>query len=249
MRNSFFVMNSNRLLLSFLLSVVLLGSAPERARAVNIASQGTGIIGVNTAVNSSLGTPYAHAGLSSYVNDTLTLPVDTWNGDQATNGTAHASYAGIIWSSPRTDFVGSLTLQTASFFDGGWFGPNISEPGASGTLNSSYLIAPVVQITLDGGATWSTVPSTSNYVTAMTGVTLPVAFGPPVFASTSFTLTTPVTGINGIRLIGSEGGSASGGFMGLTELGVDASPVPEPSTLSLAGAGLLLASRRRSRAS
>ncbi len=240
-------MNAKPSPLLLLLPVILISGTTRQALAVNIAGQGTGIIGVNTAVSSTLGTPYAHAGLSSYLNDGLTLSVDTWNGDQTHNGTAHASYAGIIWGAPRTDLVNSITLNSSSFFDGGWFGSNGIDPGASGTLNSTYLIAPVVQITLDGGTTWTTVPSTSNYLAAMTGVVLPVAFGPPTASTSVFTLTTPVTGINGIRLIGSEGGSASGGFIGLTEFAVEASPVPEPSAFLTAGAGLLIAGRRRRR--
>ncbi|HEX2746647.1 MAG TPA: PEP-CTERM sorting domain-containing protein, partial [Verrucomicrobiales bacterium] len=193
----------------------------------------------------TLGTPYAHAGQATFVNDLGTAPVDTWNGDQATNATAHVSYVGITFATPRTDFVGSLTLGSATFFDGGWFGPNNSGPGASQPLNASFIIPPVVQVTFNGGATWSTVPSTSNYSTVMSGVTLPVAFGAPTLSTSTFTITTPVTGINGIRLIGSEGGTASGGFMGVTELGVDAQAVPEPGSIALLGAASVLFSRRR----
>jgi hypothetical protein len=55
----------------------------------------------------------------------------------------------------------------------------------------------------------------------------------------------PQTGIDGIRLIGSEGGTASGGFIGVFEMEVEA--VPEPaSALGLAfGAGLLMLRRSR----
>ncbi len=238
-------MNSNTFAAFPLLPVVLLAFGLQKAEAVNIATQGTGIVGVNAAVDSTLGTPYAHAGLATFVNDGGTGSVDTWNGDQATNLTAHVSYVGITFATPRTDFVGSLTLGSASFFDGGWFGPNNNGPGASQPLNATFIITPVVQVTIDGGTTWSTIPSTSNYSTVMNSVVLPVAFGAPTLSTATFTITTPVTGINGIRLIGSEGGPASGGFMGVTELGVDAQPIPEPGSLALLGAAAVLFSRRR----
>jgi hypothetical protein len=240
-----FAMNSQRRLSRLSLPVIALTFGLQSAQAVNIASQGTGIVGVNGAIDSTLGTPYAHAGLTTYVNDGAATPVDTWNGDQPTNATAHVSYVGVTFATPRTDFVGSLTLNSASFFDGGWFGPNNSGPGASQPLNATYIITPTVQITFDGGTTWSTVASTSNYSTVMNGVVLPVAFGAPTLSTTTFTLTSPVTGIRGIRLIGSEGGTASGGFLGLTELGVDATAVPEPGTFALLGSTVLLLTRRR----
>ena len=63
----------------------------------------------------------------------------------------------------------------------------------------------------------------------------------------TFNLTTPVTGVNGVRLIGTEGGTASGGFLGVFELGVNANPIPEPSLLSFAGLAALAFRRRRDR--
>jgi hypothetical protein len=47
-----------------------------------------------------------------------------------------------------------------------------------------------------------------------------VPFGEPTSATATFRLTPPQTNINGIRLVGSEGGTASGGFLGVFELSV-----------------------------
>src|SRR5690606_2189537 len=44
--------------------------------------------------------------------------------------------------------------------------------------------------------------------------------GPPTLVTARFDLDEPQTGINGIRIIGPEGGTASGGFIGIFELAV-----------------------------
>lgn len=225
-----------------LFGVVVMGFASAVASAGNIAGQGTGIIGVNSSIGTSLGTPTVHAGTVSAINDgDLTTHVDTFG------TTMPDGYVGVLFSSPRTDLIQSVTLNNAVFFDGGWFGPNSSGPGAQGTLNSTYLIAPTLQATVDGGVTWTNVPTSDDYVARMTGTVLPVAFGPPTLPSTAtFTLTTPLTGVDGIRLIGSVGGTAGGpGFLGVFELGVNS--VPEPALTGLLGALAvgLLARRRR----
>jgi hypothetical protein len=226
---------------SLVVLVAVVTSAAASANAANIAGEGTGIIGLHTAIDSTLGTPYAHAGSAANVNDAApNTTVDTWN----ENGTQPYSYVGVLFPSARTDVVRSVTLNTAAFFDGGWFGPNGTGPGASGTLTADYLTAPTVQVTFDRGTTWVDAPAMDNYVVALEGTTLPAAFGPPTAANpATFTLTTPVTGINGIRLIGSEGGTASGGFIGVFNLSVDA--VPEPTSVALLTAGGLLVLRRR----
>ena len=80
------------------------------------------------------------------------------------------------------------------------------------------LLEPKVQVTTDG-TTWTDVAATSDYLVAFDGHPLPaVDFGPPTSATALFRLTTPQAGINGVRIIGSEGGIASGGFLGVFEL-------------------------------
>ena len=229
---------------SILLPVVALALSAGSVSAVNIAGAGSGIMGVNTSINSALGTPYIQFGSLTSLNDgnTTSAPIDTYNGATTTP----VSYAGIVWGSPRTDFITSFTLTGATFFDGGWFGPNNSGPGASSALAASHLITPTIQITLDGGTTWTNVGASSDYVADMTGTPTPVAFGPPSFRASVFTLDTPITGIRGIRVIGQEGGTASGGFIGVVEIGVNAEAIPEPGSLALAGlAGAVLLRRRR----
>jgi hypothetical protein len=59
-----------------------------------------------------------------------------------------------------------------------------------------------------------------------------VDFGAPTLATAHFRLTPPLTNINGIRIIGTEGGTASGGFLGVFELGVFTGEVRPPTLLN-----------------
>jgi hypothetical protein len=200
------------------------GTDPNDAASFpdDLALLGTGILGTKDAVDSGTETPVLNAGTASAINDgDLTTHVDTWNN----GGTSTASYVGILWSQPLTNPITSLELNLATFFDGGWFGVNGVSPGAGSVLTAADdLVEPVVQVTSDGGANWTTVADTSDYTNALDGHPLPaVAFGPPTLAKATFTLTTPHTGINGIRIIGTEGGIASGGFLGVFELLVHSS--------------------------
>ena len=183
----------------------------------NLALIGTAIMGVRDTVESGTEIPYSQAGVPAYINDgDLTTRVDTWNGA----GVTTASYVGILWDHLLTQPIGRLDVSLAIFFDGGWFGVNGSGPGAGGYLSApAHLVEPTVQVTSDGGLNWSPVAHTSDYLTALDGQPLPaVPFGPPTAGMAAFVLDVPQAGINGIRLIGTEGGTASGGFLGVFEL-------------------------------
>jgi hypothetical protein len=80
-----------------------------------------------------------------------------------------------------------------------------------------------VQVTSDGGTTWTTVPTTStDYVAAFTGTVrgsgVPTSGATPL-ATFNFA---PQNNINGVRLIGNGGGSvdAGPGFIGIMEIEV-----------------------------
>jgi hypothetical protein len=191
------------------------------ARADNLAPLGNGILGYNSAINSGPGTLLFHAGAAHNINDgNPATSVDDFSA--GSDGGQGVSFVGIVWLTPRPEQITSLTLNLATFFDGGWFGPNNAGPGGSGTLTADYLIAPAVQVSTNGGTTWTTVPSTSDYLTALNGHLLPPAFSAPTSATATFQLTPPLTNINGIRIIGTNGGPADGnGFIGVFELAVE----------------------------
>jgi hypothetical protein len=66
---------------------------------------------------------------------------------------------------------------------------------------------------------WTTVSAASDYLAIFENHPLPaVDFGAPTQNTATFTLGRAQTGIRGIRLIGPEGGTASGGFLGAFEL-------------------------------
>jgi hypothetical protein len=221
--------------------------------AANIAPAGTGRLGINFAIDGTYGISVANSGTTTLINDTfINNGVDTFN---TANPTAPVSFVGITWATPQIDQVISLTLTMETFFDGGWFGPNSSSPGGGGTLNPTFLTNPTVQFSLSpdptaAGALWTNAAATSNYLSVLNGHVIGNQSGinPTIAPAATWTLDAPLTGITGIRLIGSEGGLAAsqGGFIGVRELAVEA--VPEPSTaITSILAGAFLAIRRRSR--
>jgi hypothetical protein len=194
--------------------------------AADIGPLGTGIIGVNDAVDGDNGIPHANAGVAHSINDSdLTTRVDNWFGADPAGQGQGVSYVGVVWPSTRYESVTSLALMLATFLDGGWFGPNNSGPGAGGTLTPDYLIEPTVQVTTDG-TNWVTASHTSDYMSVMNGFGIGGGANPnPTAAVVTFTLDTPATAIRGVRIIGQNGGTADGnGFIGVYDLTVNADP-------------------------
>ena len=193
------------------------GSDPTAASSFpsNMSLIGTGMVGVNDAIDGDAGTAHANAGVAAnLVDGNLNTRVDTWNGGAATP----VSYVGVQWAQPPAP-IERVTVTHAIFFDGGWFGVNTTGPGAGGVLSSTYLVEPTVQVSRDGGVTWTTVGFTSDYMTALEGHPLPtVNFGAPTTATATFTMDEPQADLDAIRIIGTEGGQASGGFIGIFEV-------------------------------
>ena len=209
---------------------VQLGTDPLLATSTpaNLAlrSDASGILG--TEDPTGIDTPVFNAGSAASINDgDPATRVDTWNDTSPDT----LSFVGITWTNPLTTALSTLELKLATFFDGGWFGVNNAGPGSGGVLSTAaHLVEPQVQVTVDGN-TWVSAGFTSDYLTALEGHPLPaVDFGPPTLATARFRLTTPQTGIKGVRLLGSEGGTASGGFLGVFELAA-LTRVPQPVTL------------------
>jgi hypothetical protein len=212
----------NRIARYLFVTGIVLFPALQLAHADNLAPLGSGIMGFNSSINTNLGTLLFHGGVPHNINDQdLSTSVDDFSG--GSDAGQGVSFVGIVWAGLRTEQITNLTLSLATFFDGGWFGPNNTGPGANGMLNASYLITPTVQVSTNGGTNWTSVSSTTDYLTALNGHTLPPAFGAPTLATATFQLTPPVTNINGIRIIGTNGGTADGnGFIGVFELAVEA---------------------------
>ena len=215
---------------------VALGTNPTNASSFpdNVALIGTGILGTKPLLDSGAETMLFNAGGPASINDgNLTTRVDTFNGA----GPDTVSFVGILWNNPVTNPIVRLELSLATFFDGGWFGVNGVGPGSGGALSAATdLVEPTVQITTDGGTNWTTVAHTSDYLQALDGHPLPaVDFGPPTLATSIFQLSKPQSGINGIRIIGTEGGTAGGGgFLGVFEFAVRTgnTGLPQPGTLA-----------------
>jgi hypothetical protein len=200
----------------------------------NYALAGSGILGIAPAVGTELGTLVFNSGTSANITDeNLTTRVDSFSFNADTN-----SFVGVVWSVPVTN-INRLVLSLATFFDGGWFGVNGIGPGSGASLsNAVHLLEPAVQVSSDGGVTWTTVAHTSDYLTAFDGHPLPsVDFGPPTLGTARFFLTTPATNITGIRIIGSEGGPGGAGFLGVFELEIGFSAAMPVTIMNLAAAG------------
>jgi hypothetical protein len=144
------------------------------------------------------------------------------------------SYVGILWDQAVKDPVVDLKLTLALFSNGGWFGTPGEDPGTGKLLTADYLEEPKVQVTADGGTTWTEVPHTSDYLATLTGKGIGGGTFPnPNPVKATFTLTQPVKDINGIRIAGSNGGSAGGGFLGVFELAADVARSPSTSGVTL----------------
>src|SRR5690349_8027699 len=129
----------------------------QNVPAFDLAPSGTGILGYQAAVDSTPGTLLFHVGTAADINDgDTTTHVDNWSGgsDQGQG----VSFVGIVWPGLRSEQITGLTLTMATFVDGGWFGTNGVGPGAGGTLTSTDLIEPTVQVSTNSGASWVTVP-------------------------------------------------------------------------------------------
>lgn len=209
------------------------------ASAENIAPEGTGISGVHRDGEelTTPGIPWAHVNPASILNDGSTSAIlDTWAGGGGEVGIQTSGYLGVTWPAPRTDGVQSLALSMATFVDGGWFGVNGLRPEDGGALvlgtHISGTTEPVVQVTSNGGSSWSAVGASSDYLTVMAGHTIGGGGNPnpSIPGKITFILTTPATGIDGIRVIGTVGGNAGAqpnGFIAASELVVEAAPVDD----------------------
>ena len=184
----------------------------------NIAIVGGGLIGTHTMLGTTLGTPAWQAGFPEDVTDgNIYSRVDNWNASTF----APYSFVGAQWPTNANVNVGSLRVIFATFNNGGWFGPPNVGPGGNGLLTAAHLEMPTVQITRDGGTTWSAVPHMSDYLTVLIGhrnggAPNPSATPTPV---ATFTLNEIATNVSGVRLIGREGGHTQG-FVGVFDLSV-----------------------------
>jgi hypothetical protein len=197
------------------------------AAPFNLAPDGNAILGAGADTLGTSDVEIPHAGIAGAVNDqdlanpgpfniTIGRSVDSYSG---TEPSGEFDFVGVLFDAPQSG-VNTLRVQNFAAVDGGWWGAS-GPPQGGVPLAPADLAAPDVQVTANGGATWTTIASTSNYVTAYSGVVrgpgFPTAGAGPLatfnFASQS--------GINGIRLIGNGGGDADGnGFVGVIELEV-----------------------------
>ncbi len=235
--------------LSLALGTWLMIANDAAAGRRNISQSGTGIIGVAEFDDNTHGTSYAHFSHPERVNDgiittrednhTYAAPSHMW--------TWEYDWVGISFASP-VDIIDTVRVSNATFGDGGWWGPYGAGPTPAVKLTTADLVAPKVQVTADGGTTWSDLPDVvDDYVD--TWIDHPLTHDPKLFATFTFPAQ---SGIDGIRLFGPGGGIAGGrdlpGFIGVFEFEVW--QLPEPSTFVLATLGLpaLFVRRRRKRA-
>ncbi|MBA3482404.1 MAG: hypothetical protein H0T51_11365, partial [Pirellulales bacterium] len=203
----------------------------------NIAPIGTPIIGAGSDLTGANDVTVAHTGPIEEVNDGVlnsnlapngfTIDAD---GQAGSNGNGVDTFAGGVTEN-RFDFVGvlfaqpqfgvaSVRVQNFLANDGGWWGANGVVAGGV-PLAAADLTSPQLQVTVNGGSTWTNVAASSNYVSQYTGAVRGTGF--PNATSGPFATFTFATqnGINGIRLIGSGGGPADGnGFIGVNEFEV-----------------------------
>jgi hypothetical protein len=199
---------------SFVLSAVALlafaGSATAQivvTPGTAITADGSPIMGVNTSDLSTLGI----AGSQFEGTDPVAITDNNSGTMDTTWGLPGApySYAGIKGGTLSTvttaNAVTYLQVTFQIFVDGGWFGPNNTDPGGAVPLPAYDLIAPAVQVTTDG-TTWTTVGAATNYVSQLTGADHNNNLSSNLV---TFALDTPQSDIEGIRIIGFSGGTTA----------------------------------------
>jgi hypothetical protein len=201
----------------------------------NLAPSGTALLGVASDLLGSDDHIIDHQGPLSELNDgvlsqnlaanAFTINADGQNGEAgngadtfAPNFAAHIfDFAGVMFARPQHG-ISSIRFQNYIANDGGWWGPTQTTHGGT-PLGLVDLVSPVVQVTFNGGGSWTTVPSlTTNYRPLYAGVVRGTGF-PNATAGPLATITFQEQfGIDGIRLIGESAGPADGsGFIGVTE--------------------------------
>ena len=205
-------------------------STVQRSSAApfNLAPDGDPILGAGIDTAGTDDVPVVASGIVGVINDQDIPPpgpfnirigrsVDTYSGTLANA----FDFVGILFDSPVSG-VNQVRVQNFAANDGGWWGPNTTTQNGI-PLAAGDLTAPDVQVTTDGGNTWTTIPTTStDYVAAFTGTVR--GSGVPTSGATplaTFNFATQ-NGINGIRLIGDGGGSVDSGpgFIGIMEMEV-----------------------------
>jgi hypothetical protein len=212
------------------------GTDPNSAASVpnNIAPLGRGVLGRKPSIDSDVTSEVLayNAGTAANINDgNLNTRVDNYGRVEP------VSFVGILWDEPMTNNVIDLQLTHTLFSNGGWFGVGGTDPGAGGLLTDQHLVEPRVEITTDGGQTWTVPFYTSDYFAVLTGTGIGGgSFPNPNRATATFTIE-PVRDINGIRLVGPHGGTASGGFLGVFELAVHTDLIQASRVLNISSAG------------
>jgi hypothetical protein len=198
------------------------------AAAFNLAPDGDPILGAGIDTAGTDDISIVASGIVGVINDQDIPPpgpfnirvgrsVDTFAGTIPNQ----IDYVGILFDSPVSG-VNQVRVQNFAANDGGWWGPTTTTQNGV-PLSAADLTAPEVQVTTNGGTTWTTITTTStDYVTAFTGTVR--GSGVPTSGATplaTFNFATQ-NGINGIRLIGDGGGSvdAGPGFIGIMEMEV-----------------------------
>jgi hypothetical protein len=202
----------------------------QRASAApfNLAPDGDPILGAGIDTAGGDDVPVVASGIVDVINDQHIPPPGPFNirigqsVDTFSGALAHAfDFVGILFDSPVSG-VNQVRVQNFAANDGGWWGPNTTTQNGV-PLAAGDLTAPDVQVTTDGGNTWTTITTTStDYITAFTGTVrgsgVPTSGATPL-ATFNFAAQ---NGINGIRLIGDGGGSVDDGpgFIGIMEMEV-----------------------------
>ena len=212
--------------------------AVDAAVVKNLAPSGNSQLGVATDLFGSDDHAIEHQGSASEINDGVfvqNLSPDAFiiNADGQSGASGNGAdtfspefgshsydYAGVLFSSPQFG-VTSVKVQNYIANDGGWWGTTqVTNGGVPLTL--ADVVSPQVQVTFDGGLSWSNVTSVlSDYRPRYNGVIRGTEF-PNATSGPLATMTFPEqNGISGIRLIGEGAGPADGsGFIGVTEFEV-----------------------------
>ncbi len=232
-------MNIGRAAASAVLACASISLLSATAMAANVAPSGTAIMGLADDITGAGSILHSNGPATTEINDGISGAPGgavVINGDGTSGATGNGTdtwagaipevgkefdFVGIEWGTPVNDAT-QVTVQHFLANDGGWWGP-VTTVESGVALAAGDITAPTLQVTTDGSI-WTDVPTTNDYVAALTGNVRGTGFPNGTVSGVATFDFAEQDGLLGIRLIENAAGNAAtdaNGFISAIEFTVE----------------------------